>query len=244
MGKLIKLGEKLVTNREGDQIESDFLSAVQDGTVLCRILVAIEPGSVPKFHNRPKLEFLMIENAQLFLNACQTFGVKPEQLCETLDITEKRNLKKITRVVTALYQLAVDKGYDVPPLKRTLPKRDLSHQNEGFIVSAKIEPKRKRSSSDMVAKNIKINQSYFSQHVNTLEKIFNSLDKRKSLMRTAIYDIKDQRNSISSADLEKLLMKAMGKRSQHKLSDILKVLEEANSKSANKDSKGVVRSDL
>jgi hypothetical protein len=103
-----------VENREGDQIESDFLAAVQDGTLLCMLLVTILPGSVPKFHNLPKLEFLMIENAQLFLNACQTFGVKPEQLCETLDITQKRNLKKITRVVCQIYQIAVERGYGVP----------------------------------------------------------------------------------------------------------------------------------
>merc|ERR1712243_142063 len=72
-----------------DQI--DFAELLKDGSVLCQLINAIEPGSVKKI-NTMKAPFKQRENIEMYLKACANYGLKEQDLFQVNDLYEnKRN---------------------------------------------------------------------------------------------------------------------------------------------------------
>ena len=65
-------------------------------------------------------------------------------------------------------------------MKRSGPKRDLSHQNEGFITSEKIDPLQIVRLRKKITEYTKVKDKYEITHTDTLEKMFRLLDKGKT----------------------------------------------------------------
>ena len=90
----------------------DFEFVLKDGTILCRLMNKIQPNSVKKFRetvthlltvNIPPLHctvlqgtpFMLMENIQAFLAAAQRYGVPAEELFQTADLFERRNIPQV-----------------------------------------------------------------------------------------------------------------------------------------------------
>ena len=86
---------------------------LKDGVILCNLINAIKPGTIPKV-NSSDLQYKQRENIQSFLRACATFGVPPEELCEVVDIYEE---KSTTKVIGCLFSLGRAVQTSVPEFR-------------------------------------------------------------------------------------------------------------------------------
>ncbi|XP_066288258.1 LIM and calponin homology domains-containing protein 1-like [Branchiostoma lanceolatum] len=65
----------------------DFRTALEDGTLLCKLMQKIQPGSIKKVNNLPT-PYAKLDNLNLFLRACLDLGLTRSQLFEPSDLTD------------------------------------------------------------------------------------------------------------------------------------------------------------
>jgi len=82
---------------------------LKDGQVLCKLINALQPGSVRKI-NENKMAFKQMENIGNFLAGVQTFGVAASDSFQTVDLYEKHNLPLVVSTLHALGRKAQTKG--------------------------------------------------------------------------------------------------------------------------------------
>jgi hypothetical protein len=79
-----------------------FYETLKDGTVLCRLINAIQPNTIKKV-NTSQMAFKCMENIQFFLDGAAKLGVPSQELFQTVDLWEQQNL---TSVQVCLQSLA------------------------------------------------------------------------------------------------------------------------------------------
>lgn len=87
------LGEKLPAG--------SFDEVLRDGTVLCKLIQKLLPGSVPKI-NTSGGQFKFMENINHFQTACRKYGVPDVDVFQTVDLYERRNIPAVTQCIMAL----------------------------------------------------------------------------------------------------------------------------------------------
>lgn len=88
------LGEKTPSGQYED--------ILKDGIVLCKLINKIVPGSVKKIQERGT-NFQLMENVQRFQAAIKKYGVPEEEIFQTADLFERRNIPQVS---LCLYSLA------------------------------------------------------------------------------------------------------------------------------------------
>jgi len=81
--------------------EGDFAEVLQNGVILCRLMNKIKPESVKKFKEKGPA-FLLMENVQSFLNAAKKYGVPDEEVFQTPDLFEARNIPQVSLCIFSL----------------------------------------------------------------------------------------------------------------------------------------------
>merc|ERR1719195_2566140 len=81
--------------------EGDFADVLQNGVVLCRLMNKIKPDSVKKFKEKGPA-FLLMENVQSFLSAAKKYGVPDEEVFQTPDLFEARNIPQVSLCIFSL----------------------------------------------------------------------------------------------------------------------------------------------
>ncbi|XP_071953215.1 transgelin-2-like isoform X2 [Antedon mediterranea] len=87
---------------------------LKDGTVLCRVINTLKPGSVKKV-NTSKMAFKMMENIGNFLVGCTKYGISTTDLFQTVDLYENQNMSQVVQTILALANASkeqVDTGVD------------------------------------------------------------------------------------------------------------------------------------
>lgn len=113
------LGEKLP-----DQQYEDIL---KDGVVLCNLINKIAPGSVKKIQTKGT-NFQLMENIQRFQAAIKKYGVPEEEIFQTADLFEKRNIPQVTLCLYALGRITQKHPEYTGP--RLGPKMAEEHKRE------------------------------------------------------------------------------------------------------------------
>eukprot|EP00092_Neocalanus_flemingeri_P016795 GFUD01018164.1.p1 GENE.GFUD01018164.1~~GFUD01018164.1.p1 ORF type:complete len:171 (+),score=58.08 GFUD01018164.1:56-568(+) len=81
--------------------KGDFGEILKDGVLLCKLMNKIQPGSVKKFKEKGPA-FLLMENVQSFLAAAKKYGVPDEEVFQTPDLFEGRNLPQVALCLFSL----------------------------------------------------------------------------------------------------------------------------------------------
>ena len=81
--------------------EGDFAEVLQNGVILCRLMNKIKPDSVKKFKEKGPA-FLLMENVQSFLTAAKKYGVPDEEVFQTPDLFEARNIPQVSLCIFSL----------------------------------------------------------------------------------------------------------------------------------------------
>jgi len=83
-----------------------------DGTILCRAMNVLKPGSIRKFYPSPKVNMLRIENIGFFLNTCESeLGFSPFQLFSATDLIDGQNMKKVLLVLIDIMKMISIKDF-------------------------------------------------------------------------------------------------------------------------------------
>nr|CAH0107908.1 unnamed protein product [Daphnia galeata] len=90
------LGEKLPSQPYED--------VLRDGIILCKLINKIAPGSVNKIQTSGG-SFKLMENIQRFQAALKKYGVPEEEIFQTADLYERRNIPQVTLCLYALSRL-------------------------------------------------------------------------------------------------------------------------------------------
>ncbi|KAJ2952021.1 hypothetical protein O0L34_g4281 [Tuta absoluta] len=102
---------KLITgediNTAGDV--DNLYSVLKDGTLLCKLVNAIQPGSVKKV-NQSSMAFKCMENINAFLEAVVKMGVPAQETFQTIDLWERQNLYSVVICLQSLGRKAGNFG--------------------------------------------------------------------------------------------------------------------------------------
>jgi len=90
------IGEKLPAGAYED--------VLRDGVILCRLINKIAPGSVNKIQTSGG-SFKLMENIQRFQASLKKYGVPEEEIFQTADLYERRNIPQVTLCIYALARL-------------------------------------------------------------------------------------------------------------------------------------------
>ena len=82
---------------------------LKDGVILCKLINALENGSVKKV-NESKMAFKQMENISNFLAACCNYGLTKTDLFQTVDLFEAANMTQVIQTIHALGRKAKSKG--------------------------------------------------------------------------------------------------------------------------------------
>jgi len=147
-----------------------------DGVVLCKIANALKPGCVRRFHRKPKMLMMKLENIAFFLAVCKSrFGVGQTSLFSPQDVHEiSDDNSNMLRVLTVLMLLIKEGGFKVDgldldsetaapievtsvniPEKKDVPEEEL---NPDDLISPrdKKETEAKKEEEDEDAKQLRI----------------------------------------------------------------------------------------
>eukprot|EP01133_Synstelium_polycarpum_P010927 gene10927-12734_t len=96
----------------------ELFGALRDGVLLCRVMLAVKPNSIPKIHTGTTLNFKIRENVLFFLQAMEDVGVSRFYIFAVADLMEKRNYLKILESLEVLADIASidhpEKALDTP----------------------------------------------------------------------------------------------------------------------------------
>ncbi|CAG9578952.1 unnamed protein product [Danaus chrysippus] len=74
---------------------------LKDGVILCKLINKLSPGSVKKIQERGT-NFQLMENIQRFQAAIKKYGVPEEEIFQTADLFERRNIPQVTLCLYSL----------------------------------------------------------------------------------------------------------------------------------------------
>lgn len=104
----------------GEEMECNFYEWLRDGCVLCRLFNEIEDdlsNKIPSKHCKPTtILFKQLENIDMFIKACKSYGLSECDCFVTLDLHELNDLAQVLTTVFALDRKAHKKGWDGPYL--------------------------------------------------------------------------------------------------------------------------------
>lgn len=80
---------------------------LKDGTILCRLVNALQPNSIPESKIKPsKMAFKCMETISLFLDSASKLGVQEHELFRTVDLWEQQNMAQVTTCLQSLARKA------------------------------------------------------------------------------------------------------------------------------------------
>jgi len=96
--------------------EGSYEDSLKNGAYLCHLINKIAPGSVKKIHEKG-MAFTVMQNIEAFQQGLKKYGVPSEDLFQTVDLWEKRNIPAVTKTIFALSRTAEKNGFTGPKLQ-------------------------------------------------------------------------------------------------------------------------------
>ena len=88
--------------RDQMSVDGSFGGWLKSGEVLCLLVNALQPGSIPKFNQKTTMPFKQMENISLFLRAVRTLGVREHECFDTSDLYDEKDLAQVLSTLAAL----------------------------------------------------------------------------------------------------------------------------------------------
>lgn len=90
----------------GEDINADgnpdyFYETLKDGTILCKVINTLKPGSIKKIQTS-KMAFKCMENINAFVEGAKQCGVPAVETFQTVDLWERQNLNSVVICIQSL----------------------------------------------------------------------------------------------------------------------------------------------
>lgn len=96
---------KWIEDTTGEKLNGEFQAALKSGVVLCQLVNKLKPGIV-KSVSPSSLPFKQMENINNFLTAAQTFGIRSEDLFQTVYLYEGTNMTQVLLTLDNLMRVS------------------------------------------------------------------------------------------------------------------------------------------
>ena len=122
----------------GTPFDKEFAEYLKDGTALCELANAVEPGAIPKI-NRSALAFKQMENVSLFTRwARSSLGLKEADLFDTVDLYQAHDIARVVSAIRNVGGAVQKKGaFDGPTLGKARLDRNVREFTEEQLNAAK-----------------------------------------------------------------------------------------------------------
>jgi len=92
---------------------------LKSGVILCQLVNKINPGSVK--YRESKIPFMMLENINSYLAACNSLGLPSNTLFQPSDLFEKKNMNLVLASIHALGRMSAKiPGFSGPYLRSSI----------------------------------------------------------------------------------------------------------------------------
>lgn len=110
---------------------------LKDGIVLCNLMNKLMPGCIKKIDKKGG-GFALMQNIERFQNAAKTYGVPPNEVFQTVDLWEKKNIPQVTLCIHALGRVAQTRSdYSGPMLGPKMAEKNERQFTEAQLLEAK-----------------------------------------------------------------------------------------------------------
>ncbi|KAF2904835.1 hypothetical protein ILUMI_01341 [Ignelater luminosus] len=82
----------------------EYEDILRDGIVLCNLMNKLTPGCIKKIQSKGT-NFQLMENIERFQKAVKAYGLPQEEIFQTADLFERRNVPQVTLSLYALGRL-------------------------------------------------------------------------------------------------------------------------------------------
>ncbi|XP_028413679.1 myophilin-like [Dendronephthya gigantea] len=89
-----------------------FANVLKDGIFLCKLINTLEPNTIKKIHEENLNRFKMTENIFNFLSAAKKWGCTEQDLFQTVDLYEERNMNQVLNGIYAVARRIQDRISD------------------------------------------------------------------------------------------------------------------------------------
>jgi len=96
---------KWIEEKTGEKLVGEFQAALKSGVILCQLINKLQPGSV-KSVSPSSLPFKQMENINLFLTGAQAYGVRSEDLFQTVNLYEASNMTQVLLTLDTVMRLS------------------------------------------------------------------------------------------------------------------------------------------
>lgn len=108
-----------------------FEKVLKDGVVLCKLINKLKPGSVKKIHAKGG-NFVLMQNIEAFQGGMKGYGVPQDEIFQTVDLFEARNVHQVVLSLGALARITSNKpdwtGPQYGPKMSTENKREFTEE--------------------------------------------------------------------------------------------------------------------
>lgn len=94
---------------------ASYEDSLKDGIILCKLMNKLKPKAVPKITTKGG-GFALRENVNAFCNAARKYGVPDNELFQTVDLFEKKNIAQVTLAIHSLGRQAQNHKFEGPVL--------------------------------------------------------------------------------------------------------------------------------
>eukprot|EP01113_Clastostelium_recurvatum_P038198 TRINITY_DN5681_c0_g1_i1.p1 TRINITY_DN5681_c0_g1~~TRINITY_DN5681_c0_g1_i1.p1 ORF type:complete len:237 (+),score=36.67 TRINITY_DN5681_c0_g1_i1:68-778(+) len=125
-----------------DSMMEDLSLSLKDGKILCRLVIALEPGAIQMYHDAEELpRHLMIENINTFLRTIRWVGVPNTHIFEPMDLYDCHNMRRVVDCMLYLQNLLLEKwtqrrDHEQGMHQETEPPTHTTHQQPGISSSS------------------------------------------------------------------------------------------------------------
>jgi hypothetical protein len=118
------LNDKLSHQEVG---KHNFQNCLKDGRVLCRLLNKLNGEDLIKKINSQKMAFKQMENIELFIKGCKTFGLKDGDIFQTADLYESQDMSQVLITIYALSNVSIKNGWTGPSIGVKISEKNERH---------------------------------------------------------------------------------------------------------------------
>ncbi|KAI0978962.1 hypothetical protein GJ496_000786 [Pomphorhynchus laevis] len=86
---------------------------LKDGILICHLMNKLQPNSVSKIEEKGS-PFALRQNIDRFQDAVKKYGVATEQVFQTVDLFERKNIPQVTACLLELSRQSKIKGFSGP----------------------------------------------------------------------------------------------------------------------------------
>lgn len=113
-----------------------FEKVLKNGVILCELINVLQPGSVKRIATKGS-NFQLMENIAAYQKAVKKYGVPQEEIFQTADLFEARNVKQVALSLFCLGRTANNKGFDGPVLGPKMADANKREFTEEQLAEAK-----------------------------------------------------------------------------------------------------------